>query len=146
MPAFTIAFLLSMLTINKMYANEPDSAYIFAYATTKNNNHNGLHFAWSLDKKEWHPIGPEHSYIRSDYGRWGSQKRMISPFVFHSKDGMWHSVWTLNEQDGAFAHASSPDLIQWGRQSYPIVMENGNCLTPVISFDSSKISILFHDK
>ncbi len=138
MPAFTIAFLLSMLTINKMYANEPDSAYIFAYATTKNNNHNGLHFAWSLDKKEWHPIGPEHSYIRSDYGRWGSQKRMISPFVFHSKDGMWHSVWTLNEQDGAFAHASSPDLIQWGRQSYPIVMENGNCLTPVISFDSSK--------
>ena len=97
MPVFTIAFLLSMLTINKMYANEPDSAYIFAYATTKNNNHNGLHFAWSLDKKEWHPIGPEHSYIRSDYGRWGSQKRMISPFVFHSKDGMWHSVSIQNE-------------------------------------------------
>ena len=53
-----IVFLQSMLLQN-MHANEPDSAYIFAYATIENNNHNGLHFAWSLDKSEWHPIGPE---------------------------------------------------------------------------------------
>ena len=39
-----IVFLQSMLLQN-MHANEPDSAYIFAYATIENNNHNGLHFA-----------------------------------------------------------------------------------------------------
>ena len=131
-----IVFLLSMLVVKNIYANEPDSAYIFAYATTENNNHNGLHFAWSLDKSEWHSIGPEHSYVKSDYGSWGSQKRMITPFLFRSNDGMWHSVWSLNETDGAFAHASSPDLIEWGRQSYPLLMHNGNIISPVITFNN----------
>lgn len=130
-----IVFLQSMLLQN-MHANEPDSAYIFAYATIENNNHNGLHFAWSLDKSEWHPIGPEYSYVKSDYGSWGSQKRMITPFLFQSNDGMWHSVWSLNETDGALAHSSSPDLIEWGRQSYPLLMQNGNIISPVITFNN----------
>ena len=132
-----IVFLQSMLLVQKMHANEPDSAYIFAYATKENNNHNGLHFAWSLDKRIWHPIGPEHSFVKSDYGRWGSQKRMITPFLFRSNDGMWHSVWSLNETDGAFAHASSPDLIEWGRQSYPLLMNNGNIISPVITLNNN---------
>ncbi|HHX31993.1 MAG TPA: alpha-L-arabinofuranosidase [Bacteroidales bacterium] len=132
-----IVFLQSMLLVQKTHANEPDSAYIFAYATKENNNHNGLHFAWSIDKREWHPIGPEHSFVKSDYGRWGSQKRMITPFLFRSNDGMWHSVWSLNETDGAFAHASSPDLIEWGRQSYPLLMNSGNIISPVIAFNNN---------
>ncbi|MBF6597720.1 MAG: alpha-L-arabinofuranosidase [Fermentimonas sp.] len=131
-----IVFLQSILLQN-MYANEPDSAYIFAYSTIENNNHNGLHFAWSLDKGEWHPIGPKHSYVKSDYGSWGSQKRMITPFLFRSNDGMWHSVWSLNETDGAFAYTSTPDLIEWGRQSYPLLMPNGNIISPVITFNKN---------
>lgn len=45
--------LLFFITVtqNRLYANEPDSAYLFAYSSGKNNHHNGLHFAWSLDKR-----------------------------------------------------------------------------------------------
>lgn len=143
---FLTIFIVQIL-FNPVYAyklnidNEPDSVYIFAYATEKNSNHNGLHFAWSLDKENWQPIGPEHSYVRCDYGRWGSEKRMITPFLFRANDGLWHCVWSLNERDGAFGHASSEDLVYWQRQSYPVVMENNNCLLPQIEHHNDEYRI-----
>ena len=42
----TIGFSLQ----HSLMANEPDSAYVFAYATDKNAGRNGLHFAWSTDR------------------------------------------------------------------------------------------------
>ncbi len=129
--------IIALLISGNIFANEPDKAYLFAYATDKDYNHNGLHFAWSIDKENWFPIGPEHSFVRCDYGRWGSEKRMLSPFLYQSPDGMWHCVWSINERDGAFAHASSADLVYWGPQSYPVVAENKNCLSPDISYDKA---------
>lgn len=132
------AKLVLVLTIillsfyQKSLASEPDSVYIFAYATQKNQNHNGLHFAWSSDKKTWFSIGPEHSFVKNDYGRWGSQKKMFSPFLTKDPNGTWHLIWSLNDTDGAIGHASSKDLVYWGRQSYPILLENGTCLNPEI--------------
>lgn len=115
--------------------NRPDSAYIFAYATEKNSNHGGLNFAWSVNGNDWTPIGPEYNYVRSDYGRWGVEKRMIAPFLFQAPDSEWHCVWSLNEKDDAFAHASSKDLVYWGRQSYPVMKTGKNIISPVIAFD-----------
>src|SRR5690606_36880463 len=134
----TYFFVLFLSGQDMLFANEPDSAYIFAYGTAENNHHNGLHIAWSLDKQTWHPIGPEHSFVKSDYGPWGSQKKMFDPFLFRAPDGVWHGVWSLNQEDGAFAHASSTDLIAWSRQSYPLVMADGNCLAPVIAYDDTR--------
>lgn len=132
-----LLIILLFIPVFKTIASEPTSAYLFAYATDKNSNHNGLHFAWSVDKENWFSIGPEHSYVKCDYGRWGSEKKMFSPFLIQSPDGMWHCVWSMNERDGAFASVSSPDLVYWGRQSYPLVMENGNCLAPEITYDNA---------
>lgn len=132
-------FILSSVNVTfaskNEVANEPETAYIFAYGTTKNNNKNGLHFAWSLDKVNWHSIGSDHSYLKSDYGPWGSQKRMLMPFLFQAKDRIWHCIWSLNEKDGTFAHAASTDLVTWKRQSYPKVMPEGNCLNLQITQD-----------
>ena len=113
--------------------NQPDSVYLFSYATDKNANHNGLHFAWSTDQENWKSIGPEFRFLFCDYGRWGTEKRMITPFLFRAPDGMWHCVWSLNEKDGTFAHATSKDLQYWLPQSYPIVMADNNCLEPEVS-------------
>ncbi|NDV66974.1 alpha-L-arabinofuranosidase C-terminal domain-containing protein [Bacteroides sp. 224] len=133
-----ILYLLTFLAAqvcSLAYANEPDSAYVFAYATDKNGNHNGLHFAWSTDISEddWHPIGPEHSFLKSDYGAWGRDKRMISPVLFRGNDQLWHCVWTLNEQDGVIAYATSTDLVNWSRQSYPELMPDNNCMAIEVS-------------
>jgi alpha-L-arabinofuranosidase len=115
--------------------NQPDSAYIFAYATEKNLNKNGLHVAWSIDLADWHPIGPEHSYLLCDYGNWGTEKRMISPILLRDAENTWHCLWSVNTTDGVFAHSASKDLIEWGPQTYPKVMEKGNCLLPEMDYD-----------
>lgn len=116
------------------YGNQPDSAWLFSYATDINTNKNGLHFAWSIDRKEWNPIGPEHAFLRCDYGNWGSEKKMFDPILFRGADSLWHCLWSLNSSDGVFAHAASENLINWKRQSYPVVTEHGNCLLPEIAY------------
>jgi Alpha-L-arabinofuranosidase len=118
--------------------NEPDSVYLFAYSTQKSNGHSGMLYAWSPDRRSWSSIGSEYRFLACDYGRWGAEKRLVSPFLFQGPDHLWHCVWSLNERDGVFAHTTSNDLIYWKPQSYPSVMQGGNCLQPEISYDKAK--------
>ena len=72
MKSIQLSILLLFGTIiipGNVFANEPDSAYVFAYTTGKQNNTAGLHFAWSIDTKNWHGIGPEFRFLASDFGR-----------------------------------------------------------------------------
>jgi alpha-L-arabinofuranosidase len=134
MKRILILFLLIAAFSPRLKANEPDSAYVFSYATLKNNGHNGLHYAWSVDKKSWHSIGPEFRFLFCDFGTWGSQKRMITPFLFQDQKGTWHEIWSLNEEVGQFAHAETNDLYSWEPQSYPEVMTKGNVMLPEVSY------------
>ncbi len=111
--------------------NQPDKAYLFAYS--KNEGRSGLYLAWSIDKKTWHGIGPEHRFLFSDFGRWGGQKRMFDPYLIKDAENTWHCVWSLNDTIQQFAHASSKNLIDWKSQVYPVVMKSGNILRPEIS-------------
>ena len=130
-----VFFLISGLRI---FANEPDSAYLFVYTSGKQNHTAGLHYAWSTDRENWHGIGPEFRFLGSDFGAWGSQKKMFDPFIFCDENGLWHCLWTLNNETGQFAHAASKDLYNWKRQSYPEVHENGNVSGLEVSFDINK--------
>lgn len=133
-------FMAVMAYLPACFAVKPDSVYLFAYGTEKNNYHNGLHFAWSTDGNSWNAIGPEHSFLKCDYGRWGSQKKMYAPFLFRDMQGKWHCVWGLNETDGAIGHASSDDLVYWGRQSYPLLVTGDNVLRPEVHYSESGVS------
>ncbi|MFS0490176.1 alpha-L-arabinofuranosidase C-terminal domain-containing protein [Leadbetterella byssophila] len=127
-----IPFFLLILSAFSAVA-KVDSLYLFAYGTAKNDYHNGLHYAWSQDQENWIPIGPEYSFLRSDYGRWGSQKKMYHPYLFRSEGGNWHCVWSLNEEDGAIGFASSADLVYWGRQFYPVLSPGKAISKPVLT-------------
>ena len=116
--------------------DEPDSVYLFSYATTKNSNKNGLHFAWSRNKSDWNRIGNEFSFLKSDYGRWGSQKKMFSPYLLRNPDGSWQCIWSVNETDNTFARATSRDLINWKPQSYPQITGGSTVLEPVLAYDA----------
>ncbi len=142
-----LIFLLPILLgFFEVKATKPDSVYLFAYSTIKNDNHNGLHFAWSQDKTNWVAIGPEHSFVKCDYGRWGSQKKMFNPYLFKGTDHLWHLVWSLNETDGAIGHVSSKDLVYWGRQTYPIITETGICLNPEVRIEDNQYQLYWKDK
>ncbi len=99
-------------------ASQLDSAYVFAYATNVNGGRNGLHIAWSGDCVAWHEIGPSYSFVKSDYGDWGSQKRMLDPYLIHRQDGGWTAFWRVNESEDVLALTSTPDLVHWKPQDY----------------------------
>lgn len=115
-----------------------DVRYLFAYFTDKDENRNGMHLAWSEDGYTWTAIGPEHSFLKCDYGTWHADKRMRDPFVMKGPDGLWHCIWTLNWEGNAIGYAHSKDLVHWSRQSYPKVMEGyevKNCWAPEMIYD-----------
>ena len=135
---FVLILTMFSSVFTTVTASAPDSAYVFAYSTAKSNGHSGLYIAWSIDKKMWHSVGPEHRFLFCDYGTWGSEKRMVSPFLFLDKTNIWHCVWSVNEYDGVFAHAYSADLIYWYPQIYPNVVSGNNCLMPGINYNNDK--------
>lgn len=142
MNRIALLLILCLSTVGQIYAgntlmpNPPDSAYLFSYSLNEDGGHSGLHFAYSTDQQNWVSIGPDFCFLFCDYGRWGKEKRLVTPFLFQAKDGMWHCVWSLNEYDGTFAHAESKDLIYWFPQSYPNVMTGNNCLEPEVSHNN----------
>ena len=96
----------------------PDSVTLFAYATRGYDGRSGLRFAWSMDGKHWFEIGRNYGYLRCDYSRWGSQKKMLDPNLKQLPGGEWLCVWKLNDHDG-YGQARSKDLIYWEAQQYP---------------------------
>ena len=119
---FNIVFTATAFDI-KVKDQKPDKVYLFAYSTLKNNGRNGLHFAWSTDQKNWFAIGPEHSFLKSDYGSWGpTGKCMQEPFFLKDDTGIFHCFWGVT--DDVFAHSSSRDLISWKRQDYIPAMKS----------------------
>lgn len=88
----------------------------------------GLHAAYMDFDGNWQEIG---QLCASDYGRWGSEKRMYSPNVVHASDGTWRAVWQVNDHAPCFAAAYSEDLITWRPQDYPRVTTK-TCLRPIV--------------
>lgn len=135
-----VQLILAMFLIAsmKIWANEPDSGYLFMYTSGINNNTIGLNYAWSTDQENWYAIGPDFRFLASDFGAWGSQKKMFNPYVFQDQNNEWHCLWTLNKDVQQFAHAASDDLYNWKRQSYPEVMDTGDVNDLEVSFNSVK--------
>ncbi len=128
----SILFLLLLICLSSFaqYKGPADSVYLFAYS--RHEGRSGLLLAWSRDQVDWFSIGPHQRFLFSDFGRWGSQKRMHDPFLFQDESGLWHCVWALNPNVKQLAHASSYDLIHWEPQVYPEVINDGSIKDPEI--------------
>ncbi|MBP5715685.1 MAG: alpha-L-arabinofuranosidase, partial [Bacteroidales bacterium] len=114
-----LAGLAVLPTFAQVPTSQADSAWLFTYATTKNAGKNGLHFAWSTDGSTWHEIGPEWAPVKSDYGTWGPQKRMLDPRVaYNPTTRLWEAVWRVNEREDVLAYTNSTDMTLWKPQDY----------------------------
>ncbi|MDR2129641.1 MAG: alpha-L-arabinofuranosidase [Odoribacteraceae bacterium] len=103
---------------NAARADVRDSVFLRGCASDKDNYKHGLVFSWSPEMHEWHDVWSDHSFLRSDYGPWGSGKRMLNAKLYRDATWTWHLLWDVDRQAKVFGHASSPDLIHWGRQSF----------------------------
>ena len=121
----TFTVLLSLVTT--VYANKPDLGYLFSYV-----NGRGIAFAYSSDSIHWTPIGNGRTFVDSDFGTWGAEKKMFTPHLVYDKEGMWRCVWSPKAENPQFAYCESPDLINWKPQDYPYV-EGSSCVKPTLS-------------
>ena len=142
----TIALLsvFLMLVTPKVVAltNVPDSVYLLAYNTSPRQ---GLLLAYSSNGGTWKSLGNGRTFVSSDYGTWGPEKRMFNPCVARKADGTWVAVWGVNERANQFAIASTPDLIHWKPQDYPYMQGVGQCLEPIVDAIANQIIVRFHN-
>ena len=92
---------------------------IFVYSPAADQ---GLHLAYLTDDDRWVDVG---QLCASDFGPWGSEKKMHRPFVMKANDGTWRALWSVNTRSPQFAVAYSEDLVTWRPQDYPIMKEKG---------------------
>ncbi|MDE6799246.1 MAG: carbohydrate binding domain-containing protein [Phocaeicola sp.] len=103
--------------VEKVY-NEPDSVYLFSYAYPKDEGRSGLKFAWSPDGDKWLSVSDGFAYLKCDFGRWGSEKRMIKPLLEKTEDGRWCCRWQLTPSGKVWGTSYSSDLLKWSPQQY----------------------------
>ncbi len=109
---FVKILLIEVLVIlgwGKVFADTPDLALLAV------ENRNGLYFKWSVDGEQWHTIN--HCFLTSDYGPWGSHKKMNNP-VLMKENGQWKCVFQADKN--VYGRTVSPDLIHWKPQDYYI--------------------------
>ena len=95
----------------------PDSVYLFSYSQPDGTG--GLQLAWSREGKQWMSVGQGYHYVKSDFGPWGSYKKMYRPKLWQNQvTRRWHCLWQASPTGDVMAHAASDDLTHWGFQSY----------------------------
>ena len=57
-------------------------------------------------------------YLKCDFGRWGSEKRMIKPLLEKAEDGRWYCRWQLTPSGKVWGTSHSSDLLKWAPQQY----------------------------
>ena len=122
----TALAITAILCTLGLYANKPDYGYLFSYV-----NGRGIAFAYSSDSLHWTSIGNGRTFVDSDFGTWGAQKKMFTPHLMRDSQGMWRCVWSPKADNPQFAYCESPDLINWKPQDYPYV-EGGSCVRPIL--------------
>lgn len=100
-------------------AGKDTTCQIFLYSPDPTK---GLHLAYLTDDDKWVEVG---QLCSSDFGPWGSGKKMYNPSVVKANDGTWRALWGIGDKSPQFAVAYSEDLVTWRPQDYPIVAEKG---------------------
>ncbi|MDE7407289.1 MAG: carbohydrate binding domain-containing protein, partial [Muribaculaceae bacterium] len=91
---------------------------LFSYSVPDGTS--GLRLAWRTDSASaWQPIGGDYNFVSSDFGPWGSHKKMFSPkLIKDASTGMWTATWIADPEGQVVAMAVSPDLMKWEPQRY----------------------------
>lgn len=122
-----LALTTSVMASTKKTESHPDSVYVLTY--TDGPSTDGIKMAYSTDMRSWISFGPGHSFVKSDFGSWGSNKRMFDPSVLHD-GGKWYAVWNVNNDVSQFAVTESSDFWVWKPQDYPYLSNKENFLRP----------------
>ena len=114
-PFFILQFLLFLIFFPTLcLADTVAEGWLKPYV-----NGRGLAFEYSSDSIHWKTLGHGRTFVDSDFGTWGAEKKMADPCLFQDEDGLWTLMWIPNPRYAQYAVCTSPDLIHWKPQDYP---------------------------
>ena len=102
------------------------SDVVFVYNTSEKQ---GMKIALADEKGNYAEVG---QLFQSDYGQWGSQKKMYCPMIWSGAEGRAVAVFQVNDFSPCFAVAVSDDWVNWRPQDYPHTTVKG-CVAPVVA-------------
>ena len=82
------------------------------------NGEGGLRIAVKESNGGWRSIGNGFDFVKSDFGPWGSHKKMWQPELFPTSDGGWALLFRADEKGEVIGMARSKDLLSWKPQKY----------------------------
>lgn len=135
-----ITLSYSAMATQKRIGSHPDSVYVLTY--TEGPSTDGIKMAYSVDGRTWTEFGPGHSFVKSDFGSWGSNKRMFDPSVLYD-GGKWYAVWNVNNDVNQFATTESGDFWVWKPQDYPYLSNKENFLHPHLSKENGQFVVRY---
>ena len=100
------------LAVSALTAGATD---LFFYSPEKGDG--GLKIAVREEGGQWRSIGNGFDFVRSDFGPWGSGKKMWNPQLFPTSAG-WSLLFRATPDGSVIGWAESPDLITWKPQKY----------------------------
>ncbi|MDE6478956.1 MAG: alpha-L-arabinofuranosidase [Muribaculaceae bacterium] len=110
-----MSLALAMAGTADLFAGKPVEMLAFSMP----DGNGGLKIASRADSnKEWHTIGNFHSFLGSDYGAWGSAKKMYNVRIGQDDKGTYWVIFNPDKNGEVVAFTSSPDLEHWTPQEY----------------------------
>jgi len=109
-----LALLAAVLILQPARADHVREGWLKPYVSGR-----GLAFEYSSDSLHWYTLGHGRTFVDSDFGTWGAEKKMSDPCLFRDDDGLWTLMWIPNERYAQYAICTSPDLLHWRPQDYP---------------------------
>jgi alpha-L-fucosidase len=113
------------------------AAPVYLFATFKEPEQDGLHFAFSYDGYYWSNVPGLFLKAQVD------TKIMRDPSIARGADGTWHLVWTSAwKGNNGFGYSHSKDLVHWSEQQFIPVMAHEptvcNVWAPELFFDEKE--------
>lgn len=109
------AILLSSFSATEVFAGKPVETLAFSMP----DGNGGMKLATrSAKDKEWKSIGNFYNFLSSDYGAWGSGKRMHNVRLAQDSDGKYWVVFNPDKNGEVVAYASSDNFELWTPQEY----------------------------
>lgn len=116
---FKIGFCVAMAlsTFKALDANAGKPVEMLAFSMPDGNG--GLKLASRSDSnKEWRTIGNFHSFLGSDFGAWGSGKKMHNVRIGQDAEGTYWLIFNPDKNGEVVAYTSSQNLEHWKPQEY----------------------------
>ncbi len=89
---------------------------LFVYSP--DNGEGGLRLAVKEADGKWRKIGNGYDFVKSDFGPWGSHKKMWEPQLFTTPEGNWVLLFRATKDGDVIGMAESQDLMNWRPQKY----------------------------